>query len=174
MRQKARKGCRCTVYAAEAVHTTVHPSGFCSPVPVNLALRRAEKSANPPNKPRDREGNGVGVGGMSLLNAPSQPMHANAYLTGSQAPSFTTPEPVDLSSPRPIVSLRLPPVPANHPRLDGVPELFDGQRRPTFYQPPHDDIERRPFALNSHASIGSRIGSDNNYDEYANRDGNRY
>lgn len=45
---------------------------------------------------------------MSLLNASRQPMHANAYLTGLQAPSFTTPEPVDLWSPRPIESLRFP------------------------------------------------------------------
>lgn len=47
---------------------------------------------------------------MSLLNASRQPMHANAYLTGLQAPSFTTPEPVDLwSPPRPIESLRFSP-----------------------------------------------------------------
>lgn len=47
---------------------------------------------------------------MSLLNASRQPMHANAYLTGLQAPSFTTPEPVDLRSPPgPIGSPRFSP-----------------------------------------------------------------
>lgn len=45
---------------------------------------------------------------MSLLNASRQPMHANAYLTGLQAPSFTTPEPVDLRSPPGPIGSPLP------------------------------------------------------------------
>lgn len=104
---------------------------------------------------------------MSLLNASRQPMHANAYLTGLQAPSFTTPEPVDLWSPRPIESLRFPLPPSlsfSSTASNGIPGLFDGQRSLTFYLSPlHGDIGRRPFALNSRRSIGSRIGSNNNY-----------
>lgn len=76
-------------------------------------------------------------------------MHANAYLTGLQAPSFTTPEPVDLQSTTDrIASLspttllppdRVPLAPLAPdrvaPRLDGIPGLFDGQRSLTFYHP---------------------------------------
>lgn len=169
--QKARKACRYSPpppLPLKRARCSSHLSLFRSIVVVRANLhrraapRRAENSANPLWTGQESGG------GMSLLNASRQPMHANAYLTGLQAPSFTTPEPVDLRSPPgPIGSPRFSPsLPLSFSctATNGIPGLFDGQRSLTFYLSPlHGDIGRRPFALNSRRSIGSRIGSNNNY-----------
>lgn len=57
-----------------------------------LARRRGERGGREERRKRERERK-KRRGGQ--LNAPRQPMHANAYLTGLRALSFTTSEPVD-------------------------------------------------------------------------------
>lgn len=109
--QKARKACRYSPpppLPLKRARCSSHLSLFRSIVVVRANLhrraapRRAENSANPLWTGQESGG------GMSLLNASRQPMHANAYLTGLQAPSFTTPEPVDLRSPPGPIGSPLP------------------------------------------------------------------